>query len=75
MLRGLERLIAGRDPDGLPARDALPHPDGGIVRLKAPVLPDPKEGPPAYLGAGYGPATGRALGRMADAASNRPRSL
>jgi 16S rRNA (cytosine967-C5)-methyltransferase len=53
VLRGLERLIAGRDPDGLPARDALPHPDGGVIRLKAPVLPDPREGLPAYLGAAY----------------------
>jgi 16S rRNA (cytosine967-C5)-methyltransferase len=53
MLRGLERLLAGHDPDGRPARDALPHPAGGVLRLKAAVLPDPADGLPAYLGAAY----------------------
>jgi 16S rRNA (cytosine967-C5)-methyltransferase len=53
VLRGLVRLIAGRDPEGRPARDALPHPEGGVVRLKEAVLPDPKESRAAYLGAAY----------------------
>ena len=53
VLRGLSRLIAGRDAEGRPARDALPHPEGGVVRLKEPVLPDPKESRAAYLGAAY----------------------
>ena len=53
VLRGLVRLIAGRDPEGCPARDALPHPEGGVVRLKEPVLPDPKESRAAFLGAAY----------------------
>jgi len=53
ILRALERLIAGRDHDGRPARDALPHPDGGVVRLKAAVLPDPKESFAAFLGTAY----------------------
>jgi len=53
VLRGLGRLIAGRDPEGRPARDALPHPDGGVVRLKAPVLPEPKDSRAAFLGAAY----------------------
>jgi 16S rRNA (cytosine967-C5)-methyltransferase len=53
LLRGLERLIAGRDAEGRPARDALPHPDGGVVRLKEAVLPDPRESLAAYLGAAY----------------------
>jgi len=53
MLRGLKRLIAGRDPEGHPARDALPHPDGGVVRLKAAVLPDPQESVASFLGAAY----------------------
>jgi len=53
MLRGLGRLIVGHDPDGLPGRAALPHPDGGVVRMTAPVLPDPADGRAAYLGAAY----------------------
>jgi 16S rRNA (cytosine967-C5)-methyltransferase len=53
VLRGLSRLIAGRDPDGSPARNALPHPEGGVVRLREAVLPDPKDGRAAYLGAAY----------------------
>jgi 16S rRNA (cytosine967-C5)-methyltransferase len=53
VLRGLGRLIAGRDPEGRLARNALPHPEGGVVRLKEPVLPDPKESRAAYLGAAY----------------------
>jgi 16S rRNA (cytosine967-C5)-methyltransferase len=53
VLRGLQRLIVGREPDGTLGRDALPHPDGGIIRLKEPILPDPKEGLPQYLGAAY----------------------
>ncbi|MCX5683722.1 MAG: methyltransferase domain-containing protein [Planctomycetota bacterium] len=53
VLRGLSRLIAGRDPDGRPARNALPHPEGGVVRLQQPVLPDPKDGRAAFLGAAY----------------------
>ena len=53
MLRGLQRLIAGREPQGDPARDALPHPEGGVVRLREPVLPDPKDTAAAFLGAAY----------------------
>jgi len=53
MLRSLERLVDHRDPAGRPARNAVPHPDGGIVRLKAAVLPDPADGRPAFLGAAY----------------------
>jgi 16S rRNA (cytosine967-C5)-methyltransferase len=53
MLRGLQRLIAGRQADGRPARDAIPHPEGGVVRLRANVLPDAKESFAAFLGAAY----------------------
>ncbi|MBE3071289.1 MAG: 16S rRNA (cytosine(967)-C(5))-methyltransferase RsmB [Planctomycetes bacterium] len=53
ILRGVGRLVAGRDPDGRPARDALPHPEGGTVRLTAPVLPDPQADPATFLGAAY----------------------
>jgi len=53
ILRGVGRLIVGRDPDGVPARDALPHPEGGVVRLGAAVLPDPRENRVAFLGAAY----------------------
>lgn len=53
MLRGLQRLIAGRDAGGRPARDAIPHPEGGVVRLRANVLPDAKESLAAFLGAAY----------------------
>jgi len=53
VLRGVQRLIAGHDPDGLPASDAVPHPDGGVIRLGAPVLPDPREDRAAFLGAAY----------------------
>ena len=53
MLRGLQRLIAGRQADGRPARDAIPHPEGGVVRLRANVLPDAKESLAAFLGAAY----------------------
>lgn len=53
VLRGVGRLIAGHDPDGTPARDALPHPDGGVMRLTAAVLPDPAESRAAFLGAAY----------------------
>ena len=53
MLRGLQRLIAGREPGGRAARDAIPHPEGGVVRLRANVLPDPKESVAAFLGAAY----------------------
>lgn len=53
MLRGLGRLIVGREPEGRPACDAVPHPDGGVVRLAAPVLPDPAEDRAAFLGAAY----------------------
>ena len=53
MLRGLGRLIVGREADGSPAPDALPHPDGGIVRLREAVLPDPKHSIAAFLGAAY----------------------
>jgi len=53
MLRGIGRLIVGREPDGAPARDALPHPEGGVVRLAAAVLPDPAENRAAFLGAAY----------------------
>ena len=53
VLRNLQRLIVGHEPDGSPGADALPHPDGGIVRLAEPVLPDPADGPAAFLGAAY----------------------
>jgi 16S rRNA (cytosine967-C5)-methyltransferase len=53
VLRGIERLIAGRDTAGKPAPDALPHPEGGVVRLAAPVLPDPAKGAAEFLGAAY----------------------
>ncbi|MBM4018667.1 MAG: hypothetical protein FJ288_10130 [Planctomycetes bacterium] len=53
MLRSLRRIIVGRDPDGRPARDAIPHPEGGVVRLGAAVLPDPGAGFAAFLGAAY----------------------
>jgi 16S rRNA (cytosine967-C5)-methyltransferase len=53
VLRGVQRLIAGHDPDGLPAPDAVPHPDGGVVRLREAVLPDPREDRAAFLGAAY----------------------
>ena len=53
MLRGLGRLIAGRQADGRPGPDAVPHPEGGIVRLKAAVLPDPQEDRAVFLGAAY----------------------
>jgi 16S rRNA (cytosine967-C5)-methyltransferase len=53
VLRGVQRLIAGHDPDGLPAPDAVPHPDGGVVRLREAVLPDPRENRAAFLGAAY----------------------
>jgi 16S rRNA (cytosine967-C5)-methyltransferase len=53
MLRGVGRLVAGRDPEGRPRRDALPHPEGGVVRLTAAVLPDPAESFAAFLGAAY----------------------
>ena len=53
VLRGVQRLIAGHDPDGLPAPDAVPHPDGGVVLLGEAVLPDPREDRDAFLGAAY----------------------
>jgi 16S rRNA (cytosine967-C5)-methyltransferase len=53
VLRGVQRLIAGHDPGGLPAPDAVPHPDGGVVRLREPVLPNPREDRAAFLGAAY----------------------
>jgi 16S rRNA (cytosine967-C5)-methyltransferase len=53
MLRGVGWLVAGRDPEGRPQRDALPHPEGGVVRLTAAVLPDPAESFAAFLGAAY----------------------
>ncbi|MGB2755300.1 MAG: RsmB/NOP family class I SAM-dependent RNA methyltransferase, partial [Phycisphaerae bacterium] len=33
--------------------DAVPHPDGGVVRLREAVLPDPREDRAAFLGAAY----------------------
>jgi len=53
MLRGLQRLIIGRDAAGRPDRDALPHPEGGVVRLRTKVLPEPTESFPAFLGGAY----------------------
>ena len=53
VLRGLERLIVGREADGRPAPDAVPHPDGGVVRLAEAVVPDPAAGRAAFLGAAY----------------------
>lgn len=53
VLRGVQRLIVGHDPDGLPAPEAVPHPDGGVVRLREAVLPDPRADRAAFLGAAY----------------------
>ena len=53
VLRGVGRLIVGRRPEGRPARDALPHPEGGVVLLGAEVLPDPEADRVAFLGAAY----------------------
>jgi 16S rRNA (cytosine967-C5)-methyltransferase len=53
VLRNLARLIVGHEPEGVPAPDALPHPDGGVVRLAGPVLPDPADGRAAFLGPAY----------------------
>lgn len=53
VLRNLERLIVGHEPAGVPGPDALPHPDGGVVRLAEAVLPDPADGRAAFLGAAY----------------------
>jgi len=53
MLRALARRIAGRDAEGLPAPDAVPHPEGGVVRMREPVFPDPRENRAAFLGAAY----------------------
>ncbi|MEA3366823.1 MAG: transcription antitermination factor NusB, partial [Planctomycetota bacterium] len=53
LLRNLQRLVAGHDPDGRPAPDAVPHPDGGVVRLAEAVLPDPADGRTGFLGAAY----------------------
>lgn len=53
VLRGVERRIVGHQPHGLPAADALPHPDGGVVRLAEAVLPDPAAGRAAFLGVAY----------------------
>ena len=52
MLRGVQRLVVGRDPEGTPARQAIPHPEGGVIRLKEPVLPDPANRAD-FLGAAY----------------------
>jgi len=53
MLRGVARLVRERRPDGRPAPDAIPHPEGGVVQLKEPILPDPKDGLAAFLGTAY----------------------
>ena len=53
MLRGVARLVRERRPDGRPAPDAIPHPEGGVVQLKEPVLPDPKDSLAAFLGTAY----------------------
>lgn len=53
MLRGLGRLIAGREPAGRPAPDAVPHPDGGVVRLAEAVLPRPEGGRAVFLATAY----------------------
>ncbi len=53
VLRGLQRLIRGRDPDGAPGPDAVPHPQGGVVRLNEPLLPDREADPVAFLGIAY----------------------
>ena len=52
VLRALGRLIAGRDRDDRPAPDAIPHPEGGVVRLREAVLADPANRA-AFLGAAY----------------------
>lgn len=54
MLRGVARLVRERRPaPGGPAPDSIPHPEGGVVQLKAAVLPDPKDSLAAFLGAAY----------------------
>jgi len=53
MLRGVARLVLDRRSEGRPAPDAIPHPEGGVVQLKEPVLPDPKESLAAFLGTAY----------------------
>ena len=52
-LRGVGRLVAGRESGGAAGRDALPHPEGGVVRLRAAVLPEPEADAAAFLGAAY----------------------
>jgi len=53
VLRGLGRLMAGRDPAGRAAPDAVPHPDGGTVRLAEAVLPRPEDGRAVFLATAY----------------------
>ena len=53
MLRSVGRLVVGRDTDADAAPDALPHPEGGVVRLGAAVLPDPQANRAGFLGAAY----------------------
>jgi 16S rRNA (cytosine967-C5)-methyltransferase len=53
VLRGLQRLIAGHNADGRPGADAVPHPEGGVVRLTAPLLPDPARDRATFLGLAY----------------------
>jgi len=53
LLRALAGRILGRDPEGRPGPDAVPHPEGGVVRLAEPMLPDPADGPAAFLGVAY----------------------
>ncbi len=53
VLRAIGRLIVGHDPDGRPGPAAVPHPEGGAVRLAESVLPDPAPDRAAFLGAAY----------------------
>lgn len=53
VLRGIGRLVRGHEPEGVPGREALPHPERGVVRLAEPVLPDPRTDRDAFLGEAY----------------------
>jgi 16S rRNA (cytosine967-C5)-methyltransferase len=53
VLRGIGRIVIGHDPGGAVSPSALPHPDGGVVRLREPVLPGPEADRAAFLGEAY----------------------
>jgi len=53
VLRGIGRIVIGHDPGGAISPSALPHPDGGVVRLRERVLPGPEADRAAFLGEAY----------------------